>query len=270
MPWRFYETRIETIKPARSYDPAGDEPMTGASRTPTREDQASPYANSEDFRRVFIEGLNGLYQLSFLLTGDQIKAEKCFVSGIEDCVNENRVFREWVHSWAKRTVMKNAIRELRPRPSDSIPSASIPSHTQHSIGSGEHFQTEAVLELKDFERFVFVMCVLEHCSQHDCALLLECPISEVREAQVCALENLAGTLQPVSSTPVHPRIHDGYIGTYFTRTAAAVISSCSPANPITSHQSSTWCKPNSMTVWRSFSFTRHWEAGGNNSDTIGL
>lgn len=167
--------------------------MSAASSIPVREDQASPYASSEDFHRVFIEGLNGLYQLSFLLTGDQKKAEKCFVSGIEDCVNQNRVFREWAHSWAKRTIIKNAIREMRPRPShfSSFHSSSVPSQTRYSIDSGEHFDAEAVLGLKDFKRFVFVMSVLEHYSQHESALLLGCSILDIREARVRAFEDLA-------------------------------------------------------------------------------
>jgi hypothetical protein len=37
------------------------------------------YATREDFRRIVDEDLKGLYQLSFLLTGDHRKAEKCFV-----------------------------------------------------------------------------------------------------------------------------------------------------------------------------------------------
>ena len=187
--------------------------MNAKTHIPVREDEASPYSNSEDFGRIFIEDLNGLYQLSFLLAGDQKKAEKCFVSGIEDCVGENHVFREWARSWAKRTIIQNAIRELRPRPnpSSSSLSASVPSDNQYSNGSGEHFEADAVLALGDFERFVFVMSVLEHYSQHDCALLLGCSISEVRGARVRALEELAGG-HHVLSFPANSRIHDGYIG----------------------------------------------------------
>ncbi|MGA8272140.1 MAG: hypothetical protein WB919_11330, partial [Candidatus Sulfotelmatobacter sp.] len=93
--------------------------MSARIHIPVRADEPSPYSNSEDFGKIFIEDLNGLYQLAFLLTGDQKKAEKCFVSGIEDCVNENRVFKEWARSWAKRSIIQNAIRELRPSPSHS-------------------------------------------------------------------------------------------------------------------------------------------------------
>jgi len=37
---------------------------------------------------------------------------------------------------------------------------------------------------------VFVMCVLEHYSQHVCALLLGCSVPKVREAHTRALNDL--------------------------------------------------------------------------------
>ena len=64
--------------------------------------EANQYATSEDFDRIFAEDMDRLHQLSFLLTRDQEKAEKCFVTGLEDSVKSNRVFREWARSWAER------------------------------------------------------------------------------------------------------------------------------------------------------------------------
>jgi len=52
------------------------------------------YASPDDFHTIFNEGLKELYQLSFLLTRDPAKAERCLVSGFEYCVSGNRVFRE--------------------------------------------------------------------------------------------------------------------------------------------------------------------------------
>jgi len=54
---------------------------------------------------------------------------------------------------------------------------------------------EAVLDLEDFERFVFVMSVLEHYSEHDCGLLLGCSVREVREARSRALKELMDSSQ---------------------------------------------------------------------------
>jgi DNA-directed RNA polymerase specialized sigma24 family protein len=152
------------------------------------------YASCEDFRRIFEEDLRGLYQLSFLLTGDPQKAERCFVAGLEDCVKESRVFKEWARTWAKRVIVKNAIRELHPRSNHSNSSARVPimfSANQQLRGPSAHFDTDAVSRLADFERFVFVLCVLESYREHECALLLGCSDSEVRGARTQAIEQFA-------------------------------------------------------------------------------
>jgi DNA-directed RNA polymerase specialized sigma24 family protein len=157
------------------------------------------YATHEDFRTIFNEGLEELYQLSFLLTRDPTRAERCLVSGIEDCISGNRVFREWARSWAKRTIIQNAIRELKPRPNQSNSSqaaANFPEISQLSNGPSGYFELPAVLRLEDFERFVFVMSVLEQLSEHDCVLLLSCSVRQFREARARALEELMNSSKP--------------------------------------------------------------------------
>jgi DNA-directed RNA polymerase specialized sigma24 family protein len=158
------------------------------------------YATCEDFRKILDEDLNRLYQLSFLLTADHQKAERCFVASVEDCANESRVFREWARSWTKRVVVENAIRELTPRPSpsDSRPLPSL--RNQQSSSPSGHFTTDALLRLEDFERFVFVLCVLERYRENDCTLLLGCSASQVREAWTRAMQTLASIDQAVLST----------------------------------------------------------------------
>lgn len=177
--------------------------MRDQARNQDRRNEANPFATREDFIKVFHEDMSGLYQLSFLLTGDHEKAEKCLVAGIEDCVKENRVFREWARSWAKRIIVENAIRELKPRPSlpGSPPSATVFSHSEQSSGAGGHFDVETVLKLGDFQRFVFVMSVLENYSHNECALLLGCSALEIRQARVHALEELTSSGQVVSFAP---------------------------------------------------------------------
>jgi len=153
---------------------------------------AAEYATSDDFRKLFTEGMAGLYLLSYLLTGNREKAEQCFVAGIEDSVKSNFVFKEWARSWARRGIVQNAIRMMAPRH----------NHTARTIGRpdlGDKFQgtqeTDAaiatVLALEDFERFVFVLSVLERYSDQDCSLLLRCSRQEVREARVRALHKIS-------------------------------------------------------------------------------
>jgi DNA-directed RNA polymerase specialized sigma24 family protein len=172
--------------------------MTERDHIQVREERANRHASREDFHTIFSEHLTELYQLSFLLTRDPARAERCLVSGLEDCVTGNRAFREWVCSWAKRTIVQNAIRELKPRPihSNSPLSETIfPDIGQLSTGPGRHFAIDSVLGLEDFERFVFVLSVLEHYSERDCGLLLGCSAREVREARSRALEELMDSSQ---------------------------------------------------------------------------
>jgi DNA-directed RNA polymerase specialized sigma24 family protein len=170
--------------------------MIGRAHIPVRGAKADRYASREDFRRIFDEDSISLYQLSFLLAGNPEKAQRCFVSGFEDCATGNPVFREWAHSWAKRTIIQNAIEELKPRPkrSNSPLSATIfPNIDQISRGPDRHFEIDAVLGLEDFERFVFVISALEHYSEQDCALLLGCSVQQVREARAHALQRMASS-----------------------------------------------------------------------------
>jgi len=152
------------------------------------------YATATDFCAVFKAHSDDLYQLAFLLTADHEKAEQCFVAGLEDSVTENHVFKDWAHSWAKRAILRNAIRELKPRPSAGLSSRGHARHTSPvpSAGGG-HFDAGAILGLEKFERFAFVISVLEQYSEHECSLLLGCAPWDIREARSRALTQLASS-----------------------------------------------------------------------------
>lgn len=170
--------------------------MTEQPQNGTHENGENRYATCEDFRKIFDEDLHGLYQLSFLLTGNHQKAEGCFVAGIEDCVKANQVFREWARSWAKRMIVENAIRELNPRRERCNSPALLPtvfSRNQQPSGPIGYFDLDAMLALADFERFVFVLRVLERYPVLECALFLGCSSSEIREVCAQAIEKLANS-----------------------------------------------------------------------------
>src|SRR5215831_17145778 len=52
---------------------------------------AGVYATPADFKKIFNEEVNGLYLLSLLLTGNQTKAEECFVAGIGESSSASAV-----------------------------------------------------------------------------------------------------------------------------------------------------------------------------------
>ncbi len=160
-------------------------------------------AVSRDFCRIFAEDMDALYWFSFLLTADEEKAEQCFVSGLEDCAEENRVFKEWARSWARRAILQNAIRLVQPQAEQvavygrMLAVSKAPDVTP--------FQLAAVLGLKPFERFVFVMSVLERYSDQECKTLLGCSLPDVIAARGRALKHLGA----VAGIPVPHALKDG-------------------------------------------------------------
>lgn len=162
-----------------------------------REQQTNQNASGEAVYSVSSEDRNSLYQLSFLLTRDHETAERCFVAGLANPVRGNRAFNQWAHAWAKRIVIENAIRELKPQPRVARPNPCatvFPYCGELSRTRDGHFEVDAILALKDFERFVFVMSVLERYSEHDCSHFLDCPVLEIRQARSRALEKLIDSL----------------------------------------------------------------------------
>jgi len=154
-----------------------------------------PYASSDDFRRVFDEDMNSLYLLSFLLTADHEKAEQCFVSGLEDAVDGNPVFREWARSWARRAIIVDAVRAINPRPTEENGRSSSASLSRNGkTAPVEQIEIAAVLALAPFERFVYVMTVLERYSDQDCSLVLGCARWDVVAARTRAFEQIASAM----------------------------------------------------------------------------
>jgi len=153
----------------------------------------TPYASSGDFCRIFHEEIDGLYMLSFLLTAKRDKAEQCFVSGLEDSLKGNRVFKEWARSWARRAIIQNAVRVINPRPMDKNAPLSFDSTGKTLVA--EQVEIAAILELAPFERFVFVISVLEHYSEHECSVLLGCSRRDVIAARIRALQQIGSAME---------------------------------------------------------------------------
>ena len=177
---------------------------------PSKKQEANPYATAEDFRNIFDQDLDGLYQLAYVLTADHEKAEQAFVGGVEDAIKSNRVFKEWAHSWAKRVVVQNAIRLMQPRtanPGEWDASYVTPNSNPRQL-TPPHFALQDVLALGQFERFVFVLTVLEHYNDREAGLQLGCMVMDVRQARAKALDHIANSIRPAvedSDAPIPAR-----------------------------------------------------------------
>lgn len=154
------------------------------------------YARSCDFATIFFDHVDELYTLSLLLTADQFKAEQCFVAGLEDCTKGSPVFREWAQSWARRIVIKNAIRMVSPKPG-ATHVAACPNGCGPPAAVPEARLLGDITRLAPFERFVYVISVLEGYSARDCSSLLFCTVNEVVQARTRALRQLACTKRNV-------------------------------------------------------------------------
>ncbi len=151
---------------------------------PVADPKSKLYATGADFCRIFQVDMNRLYLLSFLLTGDRSRAEECFVRGLEDAGKGNPVFKEWARSWARRTIIQKAIEIVQPRPDSG------PTSRRASEAGAVPPEFAAVVGLPAFERFVFVMSVLERNSDQECSLLLDCSRAEVVAARARALQRI--------------------------------------------------------------------------------
>jgi DNA-directed RNA polymerase specialized sigma24 family protein len=181
--------------------------------------------------------MDRLYLLAFLLTADDATAEKCFVSGLEDSKNGNLVFKDWAQSWARRAIIANAIRIVHPRPQLATLDLTMVDHTMvnqtmghpsanesapgEHAGAGDaavaaHLETLseevlAIIALPAFQRFAFVMSVLEGYSNREASLLLDCSVMELVAARRHALQQIGG----------HPELHRKLAGIDATEASLA-------------------------------------------------
>jgi hypothetical protein len=107
------------------------------------------------------------------------------------------VFKERAYSWARRSIILHAIRLLRPRPNrengshearQSPPKGKVPAEVR------AYPNFVSIVRLESFERFVFIMSILEMYSHQECSLLLGCFRRDVIAARTAAILRLASTI----------------------------------------------------------------------------
>jgi len=163
-------------------------------------ERKSEYATHSDFCAIFIQHLERLYLLALLLTEDHPAAEQCFVAAFELCAAGSRVFKDLALSWSRRTVIKSALRIASPTSSLESRPPLAGNHSELSIDLGALLK--GVQELPPFDRFVFVMAVLERYSHNECSVLLGCAANEILPARIRAMQQLS--MRDQKDCPGHP------------------------------------------------------------------
>jgi hypothetical protein len=154
-------------------------------------ERAIRYATAASFIEIFNEEMHSLLLLSILLTADLEKAELCFAGALEECLHGMDVFTEWARLWARRAIIKRAIKLVNPVPEEPN-RRSLTSIQWHSRLVNDNI-TGAILALDAFERFVFVVSLLERQSDEECSAMLSCSRRDIQVARVQAMKSLPDT-----------------------------------------------------------------------------
>src|SRR4029077_9982842 len=107
---------------------------------------------------------------------------------------------------SRRSVIKNAIRIMSPASGNLSRQRLVAKRNRLDLG--EDTPLQCLRDLPSFDRFVFVMSVLEHYSVHECALLLSCPFSEILRARIRAFQQIS---KIEKNYPVHRNAAQPYV-----------------------------------------------------------
>ena len=175
--------------------------------------RAQAYATPDDFCAIFSADINNLYSLALVLTRSHEAAQQCFLAALEDCRVGSAVFPEWARSWSRRMVIKNAIRLLDPALKGVDGEANAAGET---IAAEMDASVSPYLQARPFDRFVFVISVLEGFTIRESAALLGCSPREVEQARLRVLQQIAAAGSDVapSSCDAGDQTGQGSIFTY--------------------------------------------------------
>jgi hypothetical protein len=141
------------------------------------------YASREEFVSVFECERAGLQRLALLLTANSEAAKQCLILARRECIASSSVFKGWVLSWTRRLVIRNAISLVIGREDQSFVNTNDDADERLMAFSPEDSRGAMATSESVLERFVFVICVLERYSIHDCALLLGRSPRDINDAR---------------------------------------------------------------------------------------
>lgn len=146
------------------------------------------YASKEELASAFESERTGLQRLAHLLTANSEAARRCVIRAFRECIASSSVSKEWVLSWTRRMIIRNAISLVMGPGGQSLVNINDDADSGLIAFSldgapGTFVEPESILDLPELDRFVFVICVLERYSMYDCALLLGRSLRDVNEAR---------------------------------------------------------------------------------------
>jgi hypothetical protein len=149
--------------------------------------EGDEYVSKEEFVGVFESEQVGLQRLALLLTANSDAAAQCLSLALEQCLATSFVFKGWALSWMRRAVIRSAISLVRgPGQPLFIRANGDAERALTTYPESELLvpvaNAQRILGFSQFDRFVFVICVLERYSRHDCAALLGRSLRDINDS----------------------------------------------------------------------------------------
>ena len=149
------------------------------------------YVTAKDACEFFTEEMHSLYLLSYLLIPDRTQAEQCLIAVLGDSVEGFRDFLDWASVSLAVIAIQAAGKSGRFTTFGMVYQSSATFNQCSPSNQNKPFA--AITSLGCFERFVFVMSVLEGRTDDECATLLGCCLREVVMGRQLAQRVLATT-----------------------------------------------------------------------------
>ena len=172
-----------------------------------RQDRCAP----SDYVRLFAESAEPLHWLCYTLTGDEELSGRILSAALEQSLKgAERVFRDWMVSWARRLLIKACTEIVQPwtSPAAHHPYPLLPMRSEgvkrEQLGAvlilPSAVLQERLLQLDPLDRFVFVLRAIEGYSRRETSLLLNIDDRLCAWTYVKAVEAIeAGSATPESS-----------------------------------------------------------------------
>jgi hypothetical protein len=131
---------------------------------------------------MWVDKMAELYLLAFMLTADKQTAEECMLGAVDEYLNSSATsLVDWMKDKGRQAVIERAVQCVNPKVKASY-SWTLPAGTR-SLSAPVHQPFAVITALGTFERFVYVLTVLEGYEEEECAEVLECRPSEVVAAR---------------------------------------------------------------------------------------